>query len=57
VVVRLLAERRFESPRDVEVERDGYRWPGFQRAGRSATTTGAGWPRRVRDGPPAGSGL
>ena len=34
VVVRLLAERRVESPRDVEVERDGYRWPGFRRAWR-----------------------
>ena len=46
VVVRLLAERRFESPRDVEVERDGYTWPGFQRAWRRCDDD-RGWTAHV----------
>jgi len=34
LVVRLLEERHFDPPRGVEVERDGYRWAGLQRAWR-----------------------
>ena len=34
LVVHLLEERRFDPPRGVEVERDGYWWAGFQRAWR-----------------------
>jgi hypothetical protein len=41
-LVHLVAERRFTPPRLVEVERDGYWWPGFQHAWRLCDD-GRGW--------------
>ena len=43
-LVHLVAERRFTPPRLVEVERDGYWWPGFQHAWRLCDD-GRGWGR------------
>jgi hypothetical protein len=34
VIVRLLREHRYDPPRPVEVEHDGYWWPGLQHAWR-----------------------